>query len=62
MHENLTKCPNFTWDLPEKINKMPEFYTIPPPCPPSPTPMNHGITGSGLHRRAFRGRREGEGR
>jgi len=42
VHENLTKCLNFTWDLPEKltkfpnftwympekINKVPEFYTI----------------------------------
>ena len=28
MHEKLTKCPNFTWYLPEKNNKMPEFYTI----------------------------------
>jgi len=25
MHENLTKCPNFTWDLPEKLTKFPNF-------------------------------------
>ena len=44
MHGKLTKCPNFTWYLPEKlkkilnftrympekINKMPKFYTILP--------------------------------
>jgi len=34
MHEKLTKCPNFTWYLPEKLtkkitfNKMSEFYMI----------------------------------
>ena len=28
MHEKLTKFPNFTSYMPEKINKMPEFYTI----------------------------------
>jgi len=28
MHEKLTKCLNFTWYLPRKINKVPEFYMI----------------------------------
>jgi len=28
MHENLTKCPNFTCSFARKINKTPEFYMI----------------------------------
>jgi len=66
MHEKLTECPiilylrekltkflNFAWHMPEKINKMPEFYMFLPenifpnfggrrqvsPLPLSPTPM-----------------------
>jgi len=30
MYEKLTKCPNFTWFLPEKLSKYPNFYDI---CP-----------------------------
>jgi len=28
MYEKLTNCPNFTWHLPEKWHKVPEFYMI----------------------------------
>jgi len=28
MYEKLTKCPNFTWFLPEKLAKYPNFYHI----------------------------------
>ena len=30
MYEKLTKCQNFTWFLPEKLSKYPNFYDI---CP-----------------------------
>ena len=39
MHENLTKCPNFTRFLPEKNSFCPNLGGSCPPCPPSPTPM-----------------------
>ena len=28
MYEKLTNCPNFTWFLPEKLSKYPNFYDI----------------------------------
>ena len=28
MYEKLKKCPNFTWFLPEKLEKYPKFYNI----------------------------------
>ena len=39
--KKLTKCPNFTWFLPEKY--FSDFFFLggaSAPCPPSPTPMN----------------------
>jgi len=30
MYEKITKCPNFTWFLPEKLSEYPKFYDI---CP-----------------------------